>query len=303
MPGARAGMRRRRQPDPDGPGEPRGPVRRGRPVHPAGRRGPRDRLPPGARQHRAARHQHHRGRRPVRYVRLHRLPRGLLVGARAGPGQDPRGLLDPAEPARDRLPELQHLPRLACPRDGPRDDGLPRPEDDLGPRPRGEGPRAAGGGRPGPARPVRRLCPDPPDRGGVPPGRGRLVPLSRAPGGDQPPDLLLRDGRARAGEGPAVPRRGPHARVARQPAGRVPRAGRGLGRGPGVGRAVPRLPLQPDLPPDPVLPRRLRTSRGPFGRRGRVLLGRVQRRAGLEPSRTWPPTPPRSSAVPTARRA
>ena len=88
--GSRARVRRRRQPDPDGVAAPGQPVRRHRPLRPPDRGRAQTVVGSLGLGNIELRHaQHPRRGRDLRRVRLHHLPRRVLLGPAGGPGQDP----------------------------------------------------------------------------------------------------------------------------------------------------------------------------------------------------------------------
>ena len=66
-------------------------------------------------------------------------------------------------------------------------------------------------------------------------------------------------------------------------------------------RAIPRLPLQPDLPADPALPRRQAKRRPAPSPEALARCGSARTSCPRPRCPTSPPTPPRSSAGPTER--
>lgn len=177
QPRAGAGLRPRREPDPDGGRAARRVLRRRRPLSEPDRRRTGHGRRARALQHRAPPQQHRGHRRELRAVRLRDLPRRVRVGSFGGAGQDPPGLRREPPPERCRLHQLQHVSRLALPRDDPRDAAVP-----LGPIHRCRSPN--GGISGAPRVPGRRRWGQQPLRTG--PQRGarparpatRLLPLS-----------------------------------------------------------------------------------------------------------------------------
>ena len=70
--------------------------------------------------------QHHRRGRRRRIVRLHHLPRRVLMGAAGRAGRDPARVPRESVAERRRVRELQHVSRLASPRHAPRHARVPR---------------------------------------------------------------------------------------------------------------------------------------------------------------------------------
>ena len=123
-------------------------------------------------------------------VRLHHLPRGLLVGAGRRSREDSRYLLEASDAEWHRIHLLQHIPRLAHARHDPRHDAVSCLALRYRRHARAAGPRTARLPRAiGPQR-WRRVLDAAPVRTRESAPSGRPLPLSRAPRGGERPAVL-----------------------------------------------------------------------------------------------------------------